>query len=135
MGRLIDADALMRNVSLTKTLTPKDALADAIFDVVATLIDSAPTVDPQPQWTSVKDGLPEEHDSIFARYYDTEKWCKSMFRKLSDEVLVVLKFEDGSHMVTTSKTHDGAWFLKSIRRETVTHWMKLPAPPKEDADA
>lgn len=129
MGRLIDADDLRADWVDWNPYDPIEA------NTVLYSIDDQPTVEPQPQWISVKDGLPEEHDSIFARYYDTEKWCKSMFRKLSDEVLVVLKFEDGSRMVTTSKTHDGAWFLKSIRRETVTHWMKLPAPPKEDADA
>lgn len=106
MERLIDADVLMRNVSLTKTLTQKDALADAIFDVVATLIDSAPTVEPQPQWISVKDGLPEKDWRVLA-------YSSSM--KGSEAQIQIVK----------------GWMCHNPKTD-ITYWMPLPEPPKED---
>lgn len=86
-------------------------------------------------WISVKDRLLEEHDSMFMRFYGTEKWREGMFRKVSDEVNVTLESVDGSKRVTHCKTHDGKWDISSIFRETVTHWMPLPEPPKEDNHA
>ena len=84
-------------------------------------------------WISVKDELPEEHNSLFAKFYGTEKWRKGMFRKISNEVLVVLKFKDGSNRVTALKTHDGVWDLSSIYQADITHWQPLPAPPKGES--
>lgn len=30
-------------------------------------------------WVSVKDRLPEEHPSVFANYFGTEKWNRAMW--------------------------------------------------------
>ena len=83
-------------------------------------------------WISVEDDMPKEHDSIFAKLYGTEKWNNKMRRKVSDEVNVCGVYPDGKKFVTHSKTHDGNWGLSSIFQMTVTHWMPLPQPPKQD---
>ena len=88
--------------------------------------------DLQPQWISVEDRLPEEHDTIFKKFQNTEKWNCSMFEKVSDNVNVYGYYQDGNKFVTTSTTRDGKWNISSIFQMTVTHWMPLPEPPKEE---
>ena len=50
-----------------------------------------------------------------------------MFRKTSDEVIVCIRYEDGTSSVKTAKTHDGKWDISSIWMAEVTHWMPLPS--------
>lgn len=83
------------------------------------------------KWVPTAERLPEERDSFFARFYGTERWMPAMFRKVSDEVIVCIKYKDGSTSVKTAKTHDGEWDISSIWAAEVTHWMPLPAPAKE----
>lgn len=80
------------------------------------------------KWISVNEGMPGEHDSMFAKFYRTEKWSDSMFRRLSDEVNICGVYPDGQKFTTTAKTYDGKWSISSVFQMTVTHWMPLPAP-------
>ena len=48
------------------------------------------------EWISVKDDMPKEEDSVFARCYGTTRWTKGMFRKISKKVLVTFEMEDGN---------------------------------------
>lgn len=84
--------------------------------------------DGKPKWIPVSERLPEEHDSIFAKIYKTERWKPLMFLKISDDVLAVVKFEDGTRKVKTVHTTDGEWQLIShYGAKEVTHWMPLPS--------
>lgn len=83
-------------------------------------------------WISVKDSLPDEHDSIFAKRYREGTQLTGMFRKVSNEVIIAGVYEDGGKFVTHSKTHDGAWDVSRLIPMTITHWMPLPDPPKEE---
>jgi hypothetical protein len=82
------------------------------------------------EWISVKDRLPEEHDSIFAKLYGTEKWLPGMFRTISNDVNACVEYEDGTRKVKTLHTFDGKWNLRGMGGKRVTHWMPLPQPPK-----
>ena len=87
------------------------------------------------KWIPVTERLPEEHESVFAKIYATEKWEPHMFRMTSDDVLAVVKFEDGSSKVKVVRTTDGEYRLLNVfRAKEVTHWMPLPEPPKEEND-
>lgn len=87
--------------------------------------------DGKPKWIPVTERLPEEHESIFAKVYRTERWEPLMFLNVSDDVLVVVKYENGETKVKTTHTTDGEWRLISIYgAKEVTHWMPLPEPPK-----
>jgi len=90
------------------------------------------------EWISIKDEMPKEHDSIFARFYGTSTWNKSMWRKGSNEVIVCVLFSDGNKKITTSKTHDGTWYNHDFacvdKGAKVTHWMPLPEPPTGDTE-
>lgn len=90
-------------------------------------------------WISVKDRLPEEHESIFHKLLGTPKWSSAMWKQESDKVLVCVSFSDGTSVVTTGCLHNSDWVttVSKALQQTVTHWMPLPQLPKEvsgDAD-
>ena len=83
-------------------------------------------------WISVEERLPVEHDSIFKKLIDDEKWRAGMFKTLSDDVIVAVKFADGTRKTGVTHTKDGIWTgLPSIGCPIVTHWMPMPEPPEE----
>lgn len=83
------------------------------------------------KWIPVTERLPEEHESIFAKIYGTNRWEPAMSCMVSDDVLAVVKFEDGTRKVKTARTTDGEWRLFNIlKAKEVTHWMPMPEPPK-----
>lgn len=85
-----------------------------------------------PHWIPVTERLPKEEDSIFARYYGTDRWRKSMFRKKSREVIVTSVFEDGELHTEVAHTTDGEWHVDvTVVPRTVIAWMPLPEPYKE----
>ena len=100
----------------------------AMMQLVDYLISNGVTVQ---DWVPVKDRLPDEHESLFARYNGTNKWNNAMFTKISDCVIVCAEYENGVRIVKTANTVDGVWKVKNIFRQCkVTHWMPLPHPPK-----
>lgn len=62
------------------------------------------------------------------------KWI-SVEEMLPDDCIDVLVFTRSGYTSSISIAHalKGRWFSKGIPVETVTHWMPLPEPPKEDA--
>lgn len=89
------------------------------------------------EWISVQDGMPTEHDSIFAKDYGTKQWNPNMFQRISDDVRVAVRFEDGTRMVSHDHTFDGKWRCEAEKtaypKRTVTHWMPNPELPEEEA--
>lgn len=83
------------------------------------------------EWIPVTERLPDEHESLFARYKGTDKWCNGMFTTISDLVIVCAERENGERIVKTAITKEGVWKIKdSFYPGRVTHWMPLPQPPK-----
>ena len=88
------------------------------------------TLTPPNEWVSVEEGMPKEHDSIFKKLMGPDKWGPGMFERLSDDVIVAVKFADGTRRSGFARTKDGIWAgLPSIGCPVVTHWMPLPALP------
>ncbi len=86
----------------------------------------------EPHWISVEDGLPQEHDTIFAKFYGTDKWRNGMFVKVSDDVRVVKVYRDGTKRVHHDHTVDGRWESERKGLDVyghVTHWMPNPELP------
>jgi hypothetical protein len=100
------------------------------FETLQELVNKADSF----EWIPVSERMPEEHDSIFARLYGTDKWNDAFWRTKSKEVLVTIEYEDGTRIVASSHTTDGKW---SIEKETtlikfkVVAWMPYPEPYKE----
>lgn len=86
-------------------------------------------------WINVKDDMPPEKDSIFAKYYGTDKWTPAMFKKASEDVLVTIEFDDGKRITSVSHTNDGIWswnFVFSSLKAKVLFWALMPEPCKDD---
>lgn len=98
------------------------------FETLQELVDKA---DPL-EWIPVSEKLPEEHDSIFAKLYGTDKWNSILWRTVSNRVFVTIKYDDGSRIVKESHTRDGVWAdeKKCIKCKVVA-WLPLPNPYKE----
>ena len=89
------------------------------------------------RWILVEERLPEERDSIFAKWKGTAKWNPAMFEKTSDEVLVTISDEGGKRTTRTAHTLDGKWscdLLKANASYKVIAWMPLPEPYRDDAE-
>lgn len=99
------------------------------FETLQELVDKA---DPL-EWISVTEKLPEEHDSIFAKLYGTDKWDSKLHRTVSNRVLVTVQCDDGTRFVKESHTRDGEWAdeKKCINCKVVA-WSPLPSPYKEE---
>lgn len=84
------------------------------------------------EWIPVSERLPKEHDSIFAKWYGTDKWNSNLWRTASNRVLVTVKYDDGTRLVKESHTHDGEWTVeKGNINCKVEAWMPYPEPYKE----
>ena len=84
------------------------------------------------EWISVKEKMPEERNSIFAKLKGTDEWTPGMFEKISKNVLVTIAYDDGMCMVRQAHTMDGKWKTElSVSGGTVIAWKPLPEPYKE----
>jgi len=84
-------------------------------------------------WIPVSERLPEEHDSIFAKFKGTDNWKRGMFEKTSKYVIATVVFDDGIVLVEQAHTTDGIWRTdKKVLGGTVVAWMDYPEPYKED---
>ncbi|MBD5395618.1 MAG: DUF551 domain-containing protein [Lachnospiraceae bacterium] len=88
------------------------------------------------KWILCSEKMPEERDSIFAKWKGTDKWNNSMFEKTSDDVNATIEFEDGKRTVKTLHTIDGKWNKGSIGiKFKVIAWQPFPEPCKEMEDS
>lgn len=84
-------------------------------------------------WIPVSERLPEEHDSIFAKFKETGNWKRGMFEKTSKYVIATVVFDDGTVLVEQAHTTDGIWRTdKKVLGGTVVAWMDYPEPYKEN---
>lgn len=101
------------------------------LNVLKELVDKAESY----EWIPVSERLPEEHDSIFAKLYGTDKWSDALWRTRSKEVLVTLEYEDGIRTVKSSHTTDSKWSIEkktTLSKFKVIAWMPMPEPYKEN---
>ena len=100
------------------------------LETLQELVDKAESF----EWIPISKKLPDEHDSIFARLYGTDKWNDAFWRTKSKEVLVTIEYEDGTRIVKSSHTTDGKWALEKIatlNEFKVVAWIPFPEPYKE----
>lgn len=74
------------------------------------------------------EGIPEEHDSIFAKFKGTEKWSRHMHAKCSDQHEVTIEFPDGRRITKRTTTQDGEWWIDpwmTDRGARVIAWRPL----------
>lgn len=78
-------------------------------------------------WIPCSERLPDEHDSIFAQFKDTDQWSGAMFEKISDDVNVTVEFENGKRKTKTLHTIDGKWNEgnRGVKFKVIA-WQPLP---------
>lgn len=82
-------------------------------------------------WIPVEDRLPEEKESIFAKFKGTDKWKQTMFEKESANVLVTAVFRDGTKLTIIGYTLDGKWKTRhDALHPKVIAWRPFPEPWK-----
>lgn len=99
-------------------------------NILQELVDKAESFERIP----VSERLPDEHDSLFAKFYGTDKWNDALWKTQSKEVLVTVEFEYGIRSVSLSYITDGKWALEKrdkLNKYEVVAWMPLPNPYKE----
>lgn len=71
--------------------------------------------------------MPNEKESVFNKYYGTDKWRQGMFRKRSDDILVCYEFPDGTRTIKSTKTLDGVIFndITCVEMKPIA-WRELP---------
>ena len=87
------------------------------------------------EWIPVSKKLPDEHDSIFAKLYETDVVNDMLWRTRSKEVLVTIEYENGERTVKSSHTTDGKWWIEkgtTLSKFKVIAWMPMPEPYKEN---
>lgn len=119
------------NCSKHKTFRPLALCVNEVLKDAISLLKEQEAVEPN-EWVKCSDGMPEEQESIFAKFKGTNKWVPTMFSQSSEDVRVVIVFADGTRKVSHSRTIDGKWECeKGPLKKTVTHWMPNPKLPKE----
>jgi hypothetical protein len=108
-------------------------LASDVFEMIEQLQEDLEQDEKENGWIPVSERLPEEHDSIFAKFKGTDNWKRGMFEKTSKYVIATVVFDDGTVLVEQAYTTDGIWKTdKKVLGGTVVAWMDYPEPYKED---
>ena len=108
-------------------------LASDVFEMIEQLQDDLEHDEKESGWIPVSERLPEEHDSVFAKFKGTDNWKRGMFEKTSKYVIATVVFDDGTVLVEQAHTTDGIWRTdKKVLGGTVVAWMDYPEPYKED---
>lgn len=104
-----------------------------VLEMLEQLQDDLEQDEKENGWIPVSERLPEEHDSIFAKFKGTDNWKRGMFEKTSKYVIATVVFDDGTVLVEQAHTIDGIWRTdKKVLGGTVVAWMDFPEPYKED---
>lgn len=111
------------------------------YDFLCIIVDKADRYDKY-KWHDLRenpDDLPEEHDSIFAKYKNTNTWRNSMFKKTSDEVLVCFEFDDGTRIIKQRATRDGEFVFDVYCKRTeilpkAIAWREIKPFEEEESD-
>lgn len=104
-----------------------------VLEMLEQLQDDLEQDEKENGWIPVSERLPEEHDSVFAKFKGTDNWKRGMFEKTSKYVIATVVFDDGTVLVEQAHTIDGIWRTdKKVLGGTVVAWMYYPEPYKED---
>lgn len=120
----------MTNEQAIHVLTTNDAVsANDFAEAMGKAVDALDKT----RWISVKDAMPPEHETIFAKYKGTSKWRSAMFERASDDVRIIAENETGDRIVSHDNTVDGVWRREKtlLTYYIVTHWMPNPELPEK----
>ena len=97
---------------------PEDS---ALMREAADAIEVLSKMENTTRWIPVTERLPKTRESILG--------------KKSSKVIVAFRFDDGTQGTDTAHTLNGEWVFEdhiTVLARTITHWIPLPEPPKEE---
>ena len=107
-------------------------LASDVLEMIEQLQDDLEQDEKENGWIPVNERMPEERDSIFAKWKGTERWSKAIFEKKSNEVLATVEYPDGTRVTEATYTIDGEWKMTAkVLGGIVVSWKPFPEPYKE----
>ena len=110
-------------------------LASDVLEMIEQIKDDLEQDEKENGWIPVNERMPEERDSIFAKWKGTERWSKAMFEKKSNEVLATVEYPDGTRVTEATYTIDGEWKMTAkVLGGIVVSWKPFPEPYKEGPD-
>ena len=153
--RLIDGHELYRQIPLKVCLPcpfgEEKECKDCVIEKVMKVIDEAPTVAASP-WHRVEDGLPDDEVPVLAVLHNTYgrnvvlKLCHIGHHKRTTEEYGWQEYEGETEYDEENDCFwiPEGWWESNYHEDnlnweigetdgTITHWMPLPEPPKEDA--
>ena len=131
---MIDEKKLIEDIrKWDESMVDEPSIVHSVLDSVIQVIEDQPIFG---EWIPVSERLPDEHDSMFAKFKGTQNWTNGMFEKISDSVNVTIEFENGKRVTTMDHTTDGKWRCeKKFGLNTkVIAWQPLPEPYKKGAE-
>ena len=109
--------------TITDVARNQGALEEIV--IIAKIIDSSIN----DGWIPVEERLPEETDSTFKKFKDTNKWSNARWEQNSEEVNITYELEAGTRKSGTSYTIDGKWRCEKedrlVKRKVIA-WQPLP---------
>lgn len=84
-------------------------LAGTVMDMLEELQDDLEQDEKESSWIPVEERLPEEYDSIFAKYKGTPGWKPNILKKFSPYVIATAKYKGEIMIVRQAYTVDGKW--------------------------
>ena len=122
VGEYLEAVKIVLDMETHNSISKK-----MIISVCKWLVEIAEKAVSPYRWIPVSERMPEEHESMFAKYYNTPKWNNSMWLKESDKMLVSIEVPGNEIIIDTAKMLDGKWFFGlSFVDKKVIAWMPLP---------
>ena len=104
----------------------------SLLTAVDLLISDLDTGSDESDWIMANERMPTERDSMFAKFEGTDKWKAGMFKKISPNVIVTVKYDNGECHTDVAHTVDGRWKLEiRILNAEVIAWKEMPEPYKE----
>lgn len=81
-------------------------------------------------WILCSEKMPEEYDTMFAKFKGTANWNNAMWEKASNNVNVTIEVDE-KRWTETMQTHDGEWYqgFTTLKKKVIA-WMPLPEPYK-----
>ena len=82
------------------------------------------------EWTYFKDESPTEEESMFAKFYGTDKWTSAMFRTARCNLLFTIEHK-GERIVVDGRMLDGKPMCDYVRMypdAKYIAWMSYPKP-------
>lgn len=122
---------MLREYADQKCSVGEIELANGILKAVCYIENgNIPAANYDDRWIYCGDGknLPEEYESIFAKFKGTDKWDDAMFEKSSNNVNVTVEGKNGKRITMTACTNDGKWMVDSFAKVKVIAWQPFPEP-------